>query len=125
MSLNAPNLDDRTFQQLVNEMRSRIPTYCDDWTDINLSDPGITLIELFAFMGERLLYRMNQVPELHLRKFLEMLGMQRQEPIEAKAKVTFWLSKPLDTGEDKWIYNTTAVATQQSETDESIVFTVT
>ena len=55
MALQAPNLDDRTFQDLVREARAMIPRYCPEWTDHNLSDPGITLIELFAWMVEVLL----------------------------------------------------------------------
>ena len=63
MSLQVPNLDDRTFQDIVSEARSKIPLYCPKWTDYNLSDPGVTLIELFAWMVDMLLYRLNQVPE--------------------------------------------------------------
>ena len=48
MPLPVPNLDDRTFQDLVNEARRRIPVYCPEWTDHNLSDPGITLSEDFS-----------------------------------------------------------------------------
>ena len=62
MALPVPNLDDRTFQDLVNEARSRIPLHCPEWSDHNLSDPGITLIELFAWMTELIIYRLNQVP---------------------------------------------------------------
>jgi hypothetical protein len=53
MTLPAPNLDDLRFQSdLVDEMRKRIVRYCPEWTEYNLSDPGITLIELFAWMTE-------------------------------------------------------------------------
>jgi len=63
MALPVPNLDDRPFQDLVNEARQRIPLYCPEWTDHNLSDPGITLVELFSWMTELLIYRLNKVPD--------------------------------------------------------------
>ena len=50
MRLPAPNLDDRRFQDILDEARRLIPRYCPEWTDHNLSDPGITLLELFAFV---------------------------------------------------------------------------
>jgi predicted phage baseplate assembly protein len=96
MTLTAPNLDDLRFQQdLVDEARKRIIRYCPEWTDYNLSDPGITLIELFAWMTEVMLYRLNRVPEKNYVKFLEMLGMQRMPASSARTELTFWLSAPL------------------------------
>src|SRR2546430_2442631 len=62
MSLPAPNLDDRRFQDIVDEAKRRITRYCPEWTDHNVSDPGVALIELFAWMTEMILYRVNQVP---------------------------------------------------------------
>jgi hypothetical protein len=97
VALKAPkldNLDDLHFQQLVDEARRRIPLYCSDWTDFNLSDPGITLVELFAWMTELLAYRINQVPEKNYVKFLEMLGIQLQPARPARADLTFRLSTP-------------------------------
>ena len=55
MPLNAPKLDNRTFQDIVDEAKKRIPLYAPQWTDHNISDPGITLIELFAWMTEMML----------------------------------------------------------------------
>ena len=64
MPLPEPILDDLRFQRdLVDEARRRIIRYCPEWTDYNVSDPGITLIELFAWMTEMTLFRLNQVPE--------------------------------------------------------------
>ena len=48
MALKAPNLDDRKFQDIVTEARSKIPLYCPRWTDYNLSDPGITLHQVYG-----------------------------------------------------------------------------
>ena len=121
MTLAAPKLDDRRFQDLVDEAKKRIPYYCEDWTDHNVSDPGVTLIELFAWMVDVLLYRVNQVPDLHYIKFLEMLGVKLKPPIPARAPVTFWLTAPQD--QPVTIPSGTEVASTQTETERSIVFT--
>ena len=63
MPLPTPILDDRSWQQLRDELVRRIPVYNPEWTDHNPSDPGITLLELFAYLGETLLFRFNQIPE--------------------------------------------------------------
>ena len=120
MSLQVPNLDDRTFQDIVSEARSKIPLYCPKWTDYNLSDPGITLIELFAWMVDMLLYRLNQVPEKNYIKFLELMGIQLQPPNPATVKVTFRLSAPQP--EPVTIPSGTEVATVRTETQDAITF---
>src|SRR4030065_402194 len=94
MALHPPKLDDRQFQDLVDEAKKRIPHYCKEWTDHNVSDPGVTLIELFAWMTDIMLYRLNQVPKLHYIRLMEMLGIPLREPEPARVPVTFWLSAP-------------------------------
>ncbi len=78
------NLDDRTFDQLVAEARALIPRYLPAWTDYNPSDPGITLLELFAFLIEAAIYQLDRVPEHSLERFAGLIGVQRSpgEPIE-------------------------------------------
>jgi hypothetical protein len=71
MAIALPRLDDRTYEQLAEAMRRQLPL--DEWTDHNPSDPGIALIELFAWMGEMLLWRIDRVPSSHTRKFLDFL----------------------------------------------------
>ncbi len=121
MTLPLPKLDDRTFQDLVDEAKKRIPHYCKEWTDHNVSDPGVTLIELFAWMTETLLYRLNQVPDLHYIKLMEMFGIRLQPPVPARVPVTFWLSAPQETS--LTIPAGTEVASLQTETEPSIIFT--
>ena len=104
MALPSPNLDDLRFQRdLVDNARRRIIHYCPDWTEYNLSDPGITLIELFAWMTETIIYRLNQVPEKNYIEFLNLLGMQRQPASSARADLTFWLSVslPISSGNNE------------------------
>jgi predicted phage baseplate assembly protein len=96
LSLEAPNLDDRRFQDIVDETKLLIPKYCPEWTNHNLSDPGVALIELFAWMSEMLMYRMNQVPDRFYTKFLELMGIAPFPPTAAQADLTFWLSTVLD-----------------------------
>ena len=95
MPLPAPNLDNRRFQDIVDQAKQLIPRYCPEWTDHNVSDPGIALVELFAWMTETLLYRVNQIPEKNYVKFLEMIGLRMLPATPAKAPVTFWLSAPV------------------------------
>ena len=67
MSVPAPVLDNRSYQDLVDEALARIPIHNPEWTNFNRSDPGVTLIELFAFLTESILYRANQIPERYRR----------------------------------------------------------
>lgn len=82
MPLPVPNLDDRTFDQLATEARSLIPKYFPEWTDHNPSDPGVTLLELFAFLFEIAIYQVNRVPERSLEHFAHLVGVERK-PDEA------------------------------------------
>ncbi|BAZ23377.1 hypothetical protein NIES4073_42650 [Kalymmatonema gypsitolerans NIES-4073] len=74
MPLELPNLDDRTYDDLVAEALSMIPTYAPEWTNHNPSDPGITLIELFAYLTEMQIYRLNRVTEDNVISFLKLLN---------------------------------------------------
>ena len=96
MALPAPNLDDRTFQDIVDEAKRLIPRYTPEWTNHNLSDPGVALIELFAWMSEMVLYRLNQVPDRLYVQFLNLVGIEPFPPSVARAPITFWLSAVQD-----------------------------
>ena len=99
MALPAPNLDDLRYQKdLVDEARLRIIHYCPEWTEYNVSDPGITLIELFSWMTEQIVYRLNQVPDKMYIKFLDMLGITLLAAKPAQAELSFHLSAPLPFG---------------------------
>src|SRR3984957_563033 len=94
MALPVPNLDDRRFQDLVDDAKRLVQRRCPEWTDHNVSDPGTTLIETFAYMTDQLLYRLNRVPDRNYVKFLELIGVRLFPPTAATTKVTFWLSAP-------------------------------
>jgi predicted phage baseplate assembly protein len=94
MSLPQLQLDDRDFQSLVDEARTRIAHTCPTWNEHNVSDPGITLIELFAWMTDMLIYRVNRIPEKVQIALLELVGVHL-EPVEvAHAELRFRLTAP-------------------------------
>lgn len=90
-----PDLDDRTYDDLLREVRTRIARYTPEWrpgasawTDVNDSDPGIALAQVFAWLSEMLLYRMNRVPALNYIKFLQLIGIELKPAEPALAEVT-------------------------------------
>lgn len=89
MPLQIPKIDDRRYQELLDEALSRIPVHNPEWTNFNQSDPGVTLIEIFAFMTESLLYRANLIPERNRLKFLQLLGIPLNPATSARGIVTF------------------------------------
>ncbi|WP_341528608.1 putative baseplate assembly protein [Nostoc sp. UHCC 0302] len=118
--LPSSKLDDRTFDDLVEECILRIPRYCPEWTDHNLSDPGITLIELFAWLTDQMLLRFNQVPRKNYVAFLELLGIRLQPPAPAHTELTFYLSAALP--EAYTIPAGLETSTIRTETTEAITF---
>jgi predicted phage baseplate assembly protein len=92
MPLPDINLDNRKFEDLFQELVRRIPTYTPEWTDYNDSDPGITLMQLFAWLAEIIIYRLNQVPDKNYVKFLELVGLQLIEPSPAVTELQFTLA---------------------------------
>ncbi|GLY29479.1 putative baseplate assembly protein [Kineosporia sp. NBRC 101731] len=96
MPLPVPTLDDRRFQDFVDEAKRAIPRHCPEWTNHNLNDPGVALIELFAWMSEQVIYRLNQVPDRLYLQFLNLLGIEPFAPGVASTDLTFWLSDVLD-----------------------------
>lgn len=123
MALPVPNLDDRRFQDLVDEAKRHVMARCPEWTDHNVSDPGITLIETFAYMTDVLLYRLNRVPERLYVKFLELIGLRLLPPTPAHTAVTFWMSSPASAA--LTIATGTEVATPRGEAEEPVVFATT
>ncbi|MCT2593932.1 putative baseplate assembly protein [Streptomyces sp. N2-109] len=121
MTLPSPNLDDRHFQALVDEAKRLVQQRCPEWTDHNVSDPGVTLIEAFATMVDQLVYRLNRVPDKNYLAFLDLIGVRLYPPTAARTEVTFWLSAPQP--EPVRIRAGTEVATVRTETEEAVVFT--
>ena len=74
MPLPLPDLDQRSYDSLLEEARNLLPAVAPAWTDYNASDPGITLIELLAYLTEIGSYRLNRVTPQQRRAWLRMLG---------------------------------------------------
>ncbi len=123
MSLPAPNLDDRRFQDLVDDAKRLVQQRTRVWTDHNVSDPGVTLIEAFAWITDQMLYRLNRVPELNYIKFLDLIGVRLFPPTGARAPVTFWLTAPQP--DVVTIPAGTQVATVRTGTQQPVVFSTT
>jgi hypothetical protein len=88
MPLQLPVLDNRNFEQLLAEAKRRIPVYTPEWTNFEIdSDPGITIVQLFAFLTESLLYRADRIPERNRLKFLQLLGIPLQQAAPARGLV--------------------------------------
>lgn len=80
MSIPQPTLDDRSYAGLLEEARTLIPSLAPQWTNHNPSDPGITLVELFAWLTEMLIYRVNRLPEENTRAYLQLLNGPQWTP---------------------------------------------
>lgn len=89
MALQVPNLDDKTFQELAAEAVALIPRYSRDWTDHNLHDPGITFLELFAWLAEMQIYQLNRITDNQIDRFLKMVGMARLARQPAQVEIEF------------------------------------
>lgn len=88
-----PILDDRRYDDILAEIRTRISRYTPEWepvwTDLNDSDPGITMAQVFAWLADMLLFRLGRVPELSYLKFLQLLGIELQPAAPARTEITF------------------------------------
>jgi predicted phage baseplate assembly protein len=125
LTLPELSLDDRTFQDLVSEARLKVMEACEftGWTEHNVSDPGITLIELFAWMTEMTIYRLNRLPEkIHLA-LLDLLGLGLDPPEAASADIWFRLKQ--DATEDVEIPAfDTEVATARTPEAAPVIFQI-
>ena len=91
MPIKPPNLDDRRYADIVAEARALIPQYCPEWTNFRDADPGMTLVQLFAWMTELIIYRLNRVPDKTYIHFLNFIGEERRRARPAIAPLTYTL----------------------------------
>jgi hypothetical protein len=116
----SPNLDDRTHKDIIEEAIRLIPHYCPEWTNHNPTDPGITLIELFAWMVEMLIYRLNRVPEKTYLTLLDLVGLSYTDPQASRVLLSF---TPVDQYEGEIIIKKGVQAsTTSSGISGSIIF---
>jgi predicted phage baseplate assembly protein len=94
LSAQLPTIDNRTFDDIVAEAQTRIPRYTQEWTDFNAGDAGFALVELFAWMTELLIFRLEQVPQLNYIKFLQLIGIELAPAKPAETVLVF----PMQSG---------------------------
>ena len=121
MSLPSPNLDDRAFQDFVDEAKRLLQQRAPEWTDNNVADPGVTLIETFAYMVDQLVFRLNKVPELHWIKFLDFLGETLRPPAAAYTTMKFTLAVPQNS--DILVPASTVISTARRGEGPPVSFT--
>jgi predicted phage baseplate assembly protein len=120
MALPVPNLDDRSWKQIVDEATRLIPRYCPEWTNHNATDPGITLLELYAWMTEMVIYRLNKVPEKNFLTFLDLIGVRLKAP--EPARVVLELTPSEGAEGELTVKKGTKVATLQAGGGEAVTF---
>lgn len=124
MPLTPPKLDTRDYTALVKEARARIPRYTPEWTNFNESDPGMTLVQLNAWLAETLLYELNRVPDLNYIKFLNLIGIEPRPALPARVQLAVTLDT-LDKTGDPLAINVpirTKVAVDDPELAREVVF---
>jgi hypothetical protein len=89
MPIPLPNLDDRRWQDLTQEGIPLIRRFAPQWTDLNTHDPGITLMEMLAWLTESMVYQLNQIPDRFKWKFLSLIGYRKRGPQPAWTVLAF------------------------------------
>ena len=123
MSLPTPKLDDRDWDDLVDEAKRRIAAKCPQWTDFNPSDPGMMLVELMAWMTETVFYRLNRVPEQNYIKFLELIGVRLQPARPARTWIFFRVQSGTKEEDLKPIPAGTPISTLPQRDRDPVTFT--
>lgn len=119
MTLRALNLDDRNYDDLVNAALQRVRTSCPEWTDLSPSDPGRTLIEVFAYLTDVMIYRLNRIPEKAYIEFLKLLGVELLSPSCAMVKLQLTLE---DAAAERQVVPRGTRVKTTTETGQNIVF---
>lgn len=88
MGINVPDLDDREFEEIFEEVKRQIPVHSDEWTDHNTHDTGIAILEMLSWISETYTYQLDRVTDAHREKYLRLLGLSRQPPQPATTRVS-------------------------------------
>ncbi|PSP27653.1 putative baseplate assembly protein [Halobacteriales archaeon QH_2_65_14] len=92
MTIDVPELGDKSYEELLEEAEKRLPAYDDGWTDYNPSDPGVTILELFAYLTDTYTYQLDTVTDDHREKYLQLMGERPRPPEPASIQLS--LSPP-------------------------------
>lgn len=117
MTIDIPELDDKTYDDLFEEAQNRLPAYADQWSDYNPADPGITILELLAYLSDTHMYQLDQVTDEHREKYLKLMGQTPTAPDPAETKLS--LSLP-----DRAHSATVPEGTKLTVVDESDTLTI-
>lgn len=93
MPITPPRLDDRRYDDLVDELLARVPAHTPEWVPAQIGDPGRTLVELFAWLADTVLYRANLIPDRQRLAFLQLLGMPLSPAGAAQGVVSLLLDE--------------------------------
>jgi len=92
VGIDIPELDERTYEEYLDRAKKLIPAYSEDWTDFNPHDPGITILEVLAWMTETHAYQLDRITDDHRKKYLRLMGHERRLQECASARLS--LSPP-------------------------------
>lgn len=101
MAIDVPQLDDREYDDIIEDAVKEIQIHTDQWTDHNAHDPGITILELLSWIAETYTYQLDQITDAHTEKYLELLGVRPRRPRPAFVPLRLSVQRPADAG--KWI----------------------
>ncbi|ELZ08804.1 hypothetical protein C478_18011 [Natrinema thermotolerans DSM 11552] len=127
MGIDIPELDDRTYEEYLDQAKKLIPAYSDDWTDFNPHDPGVTILEVLAWMTETHAYQLDRITDDHRQKFLQLMGHERR--LQGCASAQLSLTPPDDTAGERLPAGTRLVVSDGStetyrfETAHDVVLT--
>lgn len=88
MGLDVPELDDKDYEELMDEARKLLPAYSGAWTNYNPQDPGITILETLAWLTDSYVYQLDSVTDDHRRKYLALMGDRPQPPTAASTRLS-------------------------------------
>ncbi|MDG5814095.1 putative baseplate assembly protein [Chitinispirillales bacterium ANBcel5] len=123
MSLPSMNIDDRDFDSLVKDSLKMITQSCPQWTDVSMGEPGRMLIEVFAYLTETMIYRINRLPQKAFVEFLRLLGVKLYPPKAARTTLQFSLKTPMPNQIDIPQYTRVTLDQSGSETEPPIFIT--
>jgi len=79
--LELPDLNQVDMDQIVSEAKKQLRNLHPQWTDHSPHDPGITILELLAYLKENQHQAINTIGPKHKMKYLELLNIQ-PEPVQ-------------------------------------------
>lgn len=116
MKTELPKIETRKRSEINKLLKEFIPHYTPEWAVSDENDPGVALLEIFSYMTESIVHRLNQAPQKNFIAFLDMLGINRLPSQPSRAPLTFMLAKGLE--KDVLIPERTQVAGKASDNSE-------